>query len=261
MGAATRLLKGWPGKPVHPPLTDVAIGAYTVGVAMLVAGAIGIEEEQMAHGGLLAIGGGLAITVPTALAGLFDWLDLEKGTPARRAATIHLIAMVSATVLFAFTFIVQLDGYRNDHVETFGWILGLLAEGVLTAGGYIGGTLAFVYGVRVLKREDAPLSDALIPGRAEGHATKAEAIPVEDVKPGEGKVLEINGDQVAVYRDDHGELYAVSPVCTHLGCIVEWNPEERTWDCPCHGSRYEPDGTVINGPTKHPLPSRTLTGS
>ena len=165
------LLKGWAGKPSHPPLTDVSIGAYTVGVVMLVLGALGVEEEQMAHGGLLAIGGGLAVAAPTALTGLLDWLDLPKGTPVRKVATIHLFTMVSATVLFALTFIAQLDGYKNDQVEALGWILGLGAEGVLAAGGYIGGTLAFVYGVRVLKREDAPPGDALIPGRAEGRSS------------------------------------------------------------------------------------------
>lgn len=55
------LVRGFPGKPSHPPLTDASIGAYTVGVAMLVLGALGVEEEQMAHGALLAIGGGLAL--------------------------------------------------------------------------------------------------------------------------------------------------------------------------------------------------------
>jgi uncharacterized membrane protein len=171
--------KGWTGKPSHPPLTDASIGAYTVGVAMLVLGALGIEEEQMAHGSLLAIGGGLALAAPTALTGLLDWLDLPKGTSVRKVATIHLFTMVSATVLFALTFLAQLDGYKEDQVKTLGWILGLGAEGVLAAGGYIGGTLAFVYGVRVLKREDAPPSDALIPGRAEGRS----AIPPVD-RPG-----------------------------------------------------------------------------
>jgi uncharacterized membrane protein len=161
------LLQGFPGKPSHPPLTDASIGAYTVGVAMLVLGALGIEEEQMGHGALLALGGGLALAAPTALTGLLDWLDLPKGTPVRTTATAHLIAMVSATVLFAITFVVQLDGYRHDRVETLGWILGLTAEAVLTTGGYLGGTLAFVYGVRVLKRPETPVRDALVPGRAE----------------------------------------------------------------------------------------------
>jgi uncharacterized membrane protein len=167
MTGLVSLMKGWPGKPSHPPLTDASIGAYTVGVAMLVLGALGVEEEQTAHGALLAIGGGLAIAAPTAITGLLDWLDLDKGTPARTMATIHLFVMVTATVLFALTFVAQLDGYKEDEVRTAALILGLAAEGLLAAGGYIGGTLAFVYGVRVLKRSDVPVADALIPGRAE----------------------------------------------------------------------------------------------
>jgi uncharacterized membrane protein len=160
------VIKGFPGKPLHPPLTDASIGAYTVGVAMLVLGALGVEEEQMAHGALLAIGGGLVVAAPTALTGLLDWLDLGKGTPARRIATVHLLIMLSATVLFAITFLVQLDGYRDDEVRTVAWILGAGAEALLAAGGYIGGTIVFVYGTRVLNRPETPLGDALIPGRA-----------------------------------------------------------------------------------------------
>ncbi len=161
------LIKGWPGKPAHPPLTDASIGAYTVGVAMLVLGALGVEEEQMAHGSLLAIGGGLALALPTALTGLLDWLDIPKGTPARTTATVHLLVMLSATVVFALAFIGQLDGYDDGNVETLALALGIGAEALLTAGGYIGGTIVFVYGVRVLKRPDVRVPDALVPGRAE----------------------------------------------------------------------------------------------
>lgn len=160
------LMKGWPGKPSHPPLTDASIGAYTVGVAMLVLGALGVEEEQMAHGALLAIGGGLALALPTALTGLLDWLDIPKGTPVRTTATIHLFTMLSATVLFALTFIAHLDGYDDGQVDALAPILGLVAEALLTAGGYIGGTIVFHYGVRVLKRPQTPVGDALVPGRA-----------------------------------------------------------------------------------------------
>jgi uncharacterized membrane protein len=167
MGSLLSLISGWPGKPSHPPLTDASIGAYVVGVAMLVFGALGVEEEQMAHGALLAIGGGLALALPTALTGLLDWLAMEKGTPYRQTATIHLFAMVTATVLFALTFIAHLDGYDDGTVETLPLILGLVAFATLTTGGYIGGSLVFVYGVRVLKKENVPMADALVPGRAE----------------------------------------------------------------------------------------------
>lgn len=164
MGRLVTLVKGWAGKPSHPPLTDASIGAYTVGVAMLVLGALGVEEEQMAHGALLALSGGLILALPTALTGLLDWLDIPPGTPARTVATIHLLTMLAATGLFAATWLAQLDGYKEDRVETLAWILGLAGEGLLTIGGFLGGTIVFVYGHRVLKRPETPLSKALKPG-------------------------------------------------------------------------------------------------
>lgn len=70
---------------------------------------------------------------------------------------------------------------------------------------------------------------------------------------GEGRILKLDGKKVAAYRDDHGAVTLCSPVCTHLKCIVEWNNAEKTWDCPCHGSRFQPTGEVISGPAEEPL--------
>jgi uncharacterized membrane protein len=152
-----------PGKPFHPPLTDASIGAYTAGVVMLVLGAAGVEEEQMAHGALLAVSVGLILAAPTALTGLLDWLDIPKRTPARTVATIHLWLMVTATVLFALTWITQLDGYKDDEVRGLALALGLAAFAFLALGGNIGGANVFVYGIRVLKAEDTPPGEALNP--------------------------------------------------------------------------------------------------
>lgn len=66
--------------------------------------------------------------------------------------------------------------------------------------------------------------------------------------PGEGDVFNIDGNKLAIYRDDEGELHAVSAVCTHMGCEVSWNSAERSWDCGCHGSRFDVDGSVLNTP-------------
>ena len=71
---------------------------------------------------------------------------------------------------------------------------------------------------------------------------------VSDVPVGEGQVVQLGGEKVAVYREESGKIHAVSPVCTHAGCIVHWNPSEKTWDCPCHGGRYSSDGKVLEGP-------------
>ena len=76
--------------------------------------------------------------------------------------------------------------------------------------------------------------------------------------PGEGAIVGAGLGQAAVYRDDEGELHAVSARCTHLGCIVEWNAVEKSWDCPCHGSRFDVDGAVVAGPAKSPLEPREV---
>src|SRR5438093_11974272 len=125
------LLRGFAGKPSHPPLTDASIGAYTVGVTMLVLGALGVEETQMAHGALLAISGGLLLALPTALTGLLDWLDISPGTPMRTVATTHLLVMLTATGLFVATWFAKLAGYKNDEVKTFDLISGLGADVLL----------------------------------------------------------------------------------------------------------------------------------
>jgi glycine/D-amino acid oxidase-like deaminating enzyme/nitrite reductase/ring-hydroxylating ferredoxin subunit len=78
----------------------------------------------------------------------------------------------------------------------------------------------------------------------------------EDLAPGEGRIASRQGRQVAISRDDDGVVHAVSARCTHLGCIVSWNDAERTWDCPCHASRFSPDGSVLQGPAVHPLAPR-----
>jgi nucleotide-binding universal stress UspA family protein/nitrite reductase/ring-hydroxylating ferredoxin subunit len=75
-----------------------------------------------------------------------------------------------------------------------------------------------------------------------------------DLRPGEGAVVEVDGDKVAAYLHDDGTSYLLSARCQHMGCIVDWNSRAKTWDCPCHGSRYQYDGAIINGPTTKPLP-------
>lgn len=82
---------------------------------------------------------------------------------------------------------------------------------------------------------------------AEGRSTRI-------VKRGEGKVIERNGQKAAVYRNPDGVVTIRSATCTHMGCLVGWNTAERTWDCPCHGSRFAPDGRVLSGPAESPLP-------
>lgn len=74
-----------------------------------------------------------------------------------------------------------------------------------------------------------------------------------DLAPGEGALVSSGLRKIAAYRDEEGRLHAFSAVCTHLGCIVQWNDGDRTWDCPCHGSRFDKEGHVVNGPAINDL--------
>ena len=81
----------------------------------------------------------------------------------------------------------------------------------------------------------------------------SEVSSVGEIAPGEGAILRDGVSKIAVYRDEAGVLYKKSAVCKHLGCVVRFNKTEKTWDCPCHGSRYDVDGHVVNGPANAPL--------
>jgi glycine/D-amino acid oxidase-like deaminating enzyme/nitrite reductase/ring-hydroxylating ferredoxin subunit len=81
---------------------------------------------------------------------------------------------------------------------------------------------------------------------------------LDELAPGEGSVIRHAGETVAAYRDADGSVAAVSPVCTHMGCHVTFNAAERSWDCPCHGSRFALDGSVLEGPAVHRLEQRPL---
>lgn len=80
-----------------------------------------------------------------------------------------------------------------------------------------------------------------------------ETDSLKRLQPGTGKVVEIDGEKIAAYRDEKGHIHALSPVCTHAKCIVNWNSEEKSWDCPCHGARYDTDGRVLTGPATKDL--------
>jgi glycine/D-amino acid oxidase-like deaminating enzyme/nitrite reductase/ring-hydroxylating ferredoxin subunit len=81
---------------------------------------------------------------------------------------------------------------------------------------------------------------------------------IEELRAGEADIVSHDGSRVAAYRDESGAVTAVSPNCTHLGCQVNWNRAEKSWDCPCHGSRFAPDGTVLEGPAVHRLELKPL---
>ena len=106
--------------------------------------------------------------------------------------------------------------------------------------------------------KDLVMENANVAGRFIGdRLTKRGGRDAAELASGEGDIVHLDGDKVAGFRDDDGALHAVSPVCTHLGCQLNWNSGDRSWDCPCHGSRFSPDGEILHGPAVSPLERKT----
>lgn len=103
-------------------------------------------------------------------------------------------------------------------------------------------------------RENAAVTKQLV----EDYLTKDQLRSLEPVAPGEGKIVSLNGESLAVYRSLETKLSVLSPICPHMKCKVHWNGADSTWDCPCHGSRFATDGSVIEGPSFEPLATRKL---
>jgi glycine/D-amino acid oxidase-like deaminating enzyme/nitrite reductase/ring-hydroxylating ferredoxin subunit len=173
------------------------------------------------------------------------------------------------------------DNETVDHVPYIGK-LAPVSHRIYTATGFKkwglaqGVAAAMILEDLILEREN-PWADLYDPGRMKPLAaakdlvtenanvatrfvgdriTKRGRRDAADLAPGEADIAQLDGDKVAAFRDEDGTLHAVSPVCTHLGCQVNWNSGDRSWDCPCHGSRFSPDGEILHGPAVRPLERR-----
>ena len=162
------LWKGLPGHPIHTPLTDATIGTYTAATVMAFASVVGVANKAAAHGWWLALVIGLISTAFTATTGFADWLTIEWRSPLWWTATWHMSSMVTATVFFLIAALVGHSGYAHGAVEAGPFVLTLLGFGLLTLGGWLGGAVVYVHGMRVLNLTTEP------PGRAVAPAPHAE---------------------------------------------------------------------------------------
>ena len=157
------LYRGTPGHPLHPPLTDATIGTYTFATVAAVLSKVGIAEPEAAQAWTLALIVGLIFSGPTALTGFVDWLRIERGTPLWRTATVHMAAMLIATVFFLLSVGAGYGEGIDGTVTDGAFILTLIGFFMLTVGGWLGGTLVFNYGMRVLNLVEEPASRATSP--------------------------------------------------------------------------------------------------
>ena len=157
------LWRGLPGHPIHPPLTAVTIGTYTFATVAAVLQKLGIAEEGFAHAWWLALVVGLVFSAVTALTGFAEWLTISSGTPLKRTATVHALSNVGATVCFLVAAVGGYDAYRDDTVGPVAFVFTLAGYALLSLGGWLGGAITYVHGMRVLNLVDEPAARAASP--------------------------------------------------------------------------------------------------
>lgn len=157
------LLRGPNGHPLHPSFTDATIGAYTVAAILGILAVAGVSTSRTTTGWWLAVLVALCLTVPTALTGLADWLRITWWTPLWNVATSHMLAMLAAGGLFLAALLTGRADYDAGSLGGGPLALTLVGFGALTLGGWLGGTIVFVYGMRVLGLAEAPALEAVKP--------------------------------------------------------------------------------------------------
>jgi uncharacterized membrane protein len=156
-------LRGFPGHPSHPPLTDVTIGAYTFATIAAILSKAGVADHGFAQAWWLALLVGAISSALTVSTGLLDWLQISGGTPLKRTANLHAVTMASATVFFVLAIVFGHDDYAVRVVGTPTLVLTIVGFLLLTAGGTMGGSIVYVYGMRVLNLVDEPAAKAIVP--------------------------------------------------------------------------------------------------
>jgi uncharacterized membrane protein len=157
------LIRGLPGHPIHPPLTDLTIGAYTFATIAAFIQVVGITTHNGAIAWWLALVVGLISSALTVTAGVVDWVSITWGTPLKRTANAHALVMVTATIFFVLAIVFGHDHYSHGLVGTGPFVLTLIGFALLTTGGWLGGAITYVHGMRVLNLVDEPALLAAAP--------------------------------------------------------------------------------------------------
>ena len=221
------------GHPLHPPLTDVVIGAWTSAVAL---DWLGGKRGRPAADRLVALG--VLSALPTAAAGLNDWATVDG--PIRRLGLVHGTTNVVATGLFGTSWLARKAGRRF-----FGKLLALAGYGTVSVGAFLGGHLSFRRGVGV---DHTAFVEA-----PEDWTAVADETTMRESEP---VLIERAGVEILLVRQG-GSLYALLDRCAHQGGpLHEGKLEDGCVICPWHSSRYRlSDGAALSGPTAHPQPA------
>jgi nitrite reductase/ring-hydroxylating ferredoxin subunit/uncharacterized membrane protein len=220
------------GHPLHPLLTDLPIGAWSMSVLL---DAVGGRDSRLAAD--ILVGAGIVAAVPTAATGLNDWSDTYAGE--QRVGVVHALANVAALGLFSASLAARMAGARSR-----GRALSVVGFGVLTVGGYLGGHLSYVKGVNV--------NHTAFEERPEDWV---DVCADDDLVAGQPRAVSAGGARVLLVRQ-RGRVHAMANTCSHLGGpLDEGELRDGCIVCPWHGSTFRlDDGVIVRGPASTPQP-------
>ena len=228
------LLSGtWLGHPVHPPLTDVVVGAWT---SALLLDVLGGPETEAAADKLVATG--VLAALPTAAAGASDWAELRGG--GRRVGVVHALGNTTALTLHVLSWTARRRGNRTRGVA-----LSALGYAIATFSAWLGGHLSFGKGVGVNQTAFESPPEEWTP-----------VLDESDLEP--GKLVGARADGLGVLLVREGErIHALADRCSHRGCSLhEGELDDGAVTCPCHGSTFRiADGSIVKGPATAPQPT------
>ncbi len=230
----------WLEHPLHPLLTDVPVGAWTVAILLdLVALLFKVPNLGMANG--IIIGFGVLVALAAIATGLMDWMDVDP--PELSIGMTHAILNSVATLLFAVSFFWRWSDNWSITLDKF--ILTLIAYGVIASGAYLGGILVYRMGTMINRN-----------AYRSGPPDATPAMSIADLPENQLKRVDVKGNPVLLLR--RGDtIYSIGAVCSHYGGpLDEGKVVDGTVQCPWHYSRFAlADGSVKEGPATCPLPA------
>jgi nitrite reductase/ring-hydroxylating ferredoxin subunit/uncharacterized membrane protein len=223
----------WIGHPLHPMLTDIPIGAWTLTIVLDLIGLL-FGFPQLGLASSITASVGVAGALAAAAAGLADWMDIDP--PEKAIGAFHATVNVSATILFLISFFMRWGRHWQLGWATF--VLALAGYLLVALGGYLGGALVFYKGVMVNRNAYRTGPDDFRP-----------ALATRELAEGQLKRVWAEEQPVLLLRSD-STIYALGAVCSHYGApLNEGKIMERTIECPWHASRFAlEDGGVVQGP-------------
>ncbi|HET6312841.1 MAG TPA: Rieske 2Fe-2S domain-containing protein [Chloroflexia bacterium] len=230
----------WLGHPLHPVITDVPVGGWTITQLLDVISMLRGGDDGLDAAADIALGAGIVAAVGAAVTGLADWSDV--GGSHRRMGMAHALLNVGGLTLNVASLALRVGGKKNRGVARS-----------LSAGGYVlNAAAAYVAGELVYNLGQAVNRDAWV----DGPDKFTDVASLEDLREGEMVKVDVDGRPVVLLQHDDG-IHAFEGTCPHYGCgLWEGILEDHTVTCQCHGSQFDVrDGTLIHGPATAPVPS------